>query len=127
MINFDSLEPGVEVGRSEVRVDAELADAWFELFPEGKDADLLPAGLTMALVMRAYMSTLRPHPPGNIHARQRLRLGSPLRRGDVMATTVACRSKQIRRGRRWVTFAVESRSDGDVMVCEGEMTVVWAA
>jgi hypothetical protein len=70
---------------------------------------------------------LHPHPPGNIHARQRLRLGSPLRRGDVMTTSVTCRSKEIRKERRWVTFGVESRSDGDVLLCEGEMTVVWAA
>ncbi len=127
MIAFDSLQPGSEIGRSEIRVDAELADAWFEIFPDGRDADLLPAGMTMALVMRAYMAVVSPHPPGNIHARQRLRLGSPLRRGDVVQTIVICRSKQMRRDRRWVTFAVESRSDGDILVCEGEMTVVWAA
>ena len=127
MITFAMIEPGVEVGRSEIRVDDRLAELWFELFPDGKDADLLPAGLTMALVMRAYMSMLHPHPPGNIHAGQRLRLGSPLRRGDLITTRLTCRSKQIRNERRWVRFAIDSRSDGDVLVCEGEMTVVWAA
>ena len=127
MISFDSIEPGIEVGRSEIRIDSALADSWFELFPDGSDSELLPPGLVMALAMRAYMAALRPHPPGNIHARQRLRLGSPLRRGDIMTTTVVCRSKEVRGNRKWVSFGIDCRSDDDVLVCDGEIIVVWAA
>lgn len=77
--------------------------------------------------MRAYMRTLTPRPPGNMHARQQLRLHGAIGAGDEVVTAFECTGKELRRDRRYVDLAVRGHTLSDRLVFDGRMSMIWAA
>jgi len=128
LLTFDRFVPGrVMVGSPEGIDDAVLAH-WRRLYPWDQWApDELPVGMATVLMMRAYMRTLSPRPPGNVHQRQRLRLLGPLRADEALVTEFECTGKLIKRERRYLELAVRGRTERARPVFEGVMSMIWAA
>jgi hypothetical protein len=126
MITYDGFAPPQVMGVRELVLDDALLRAWHGLFhTEGAD-EVMPHGMVAAITMRAYTDILQPRPPGNVHAAQRFDLLRLPRRGERLTTTVSCLGKEIRKGRRWVTFGIEtSGTDGPAF--RGRTTMIWAA
>ncbi|WP_147426032.1 hotdog family protein [Teichococcus wenyumeiae] len=123
---YDDFVPGQSLGSATCAVDAEAVAQWCRLFPDDDLSDLMPHGMIAVVSMRAYGEVIPRRPPGNIHAAQHFDLLRLPRIGEKLVTTVSCVSKEIRRDRRRVTLATETRgSTGPAF--QGRMTVLWAA
>lgn len=123
---FADFVPGTEIGIHDALYDEALAAGWRKIFPTSQPDGAEGAGIAVALMMRSYLA-VTPRPPGNIHARQRLRLESLPRLGEMVHTVVSCADKEIRRGRRYVEFAVRGVGVRGRLLFEGQLTLVWAA
>jgi hypothetical protein len=78
-------------------------------------------------MMRAYLDVVVPRPPGNVHAKQKLRMrGVPLQ-GESMRVTVVCAGKEMRRERRYVELQVSGAGEGGRKLFDGLITLIWAA
>jgi len=126
MITFDSLCPPQLMGARTLVLDAATLGAWRALFPDDETGDAMPHGMVAAITMRAYAEILQPRPPGNVHAAQRFDLLRLPRAGERLTTTVTCLAKEMRKGRAWVTFGVETEGAGGPAF-RGRMTMIWAA
>jgi len=128
LLTFERFEPGRVIRSTPERVDAPLLAHWRTLYPHDRWAPgTLPLGLATVLMMRAYMRTLTPRPPGNMHARQQLRLHGAIGAGEDVITEFECTGKEIRRERRCVDLAVRGRATDDRLVFDGRMSMIWAA
>ena len=145
VLRFDDFIPGERKRSSAEIVEPMMIDAWHRLYRhEPAPRDEVPPGMATALMMRAYMRTLTPRPPGNVHARQRLRLLGPIRPGESVFTEFECVDKVLRRDRRHLELAVTGFAGiagaatadrtGDTAdnhphrrVFEGRMMMIWAA
>jgi hypothetical protein len=127
MFLFDTFAPGTIIGTRALTLDAALVDRWITLFPEDRNGDRMPAGMTAAVMSRAYSDVLRPRPPGNVHGAQRFEIAHLPRVGDTLVTTISCDSKEMKGERRWVRFASETRRDDGTPMFTGLMTTLWAA
>ncbi len=126
--DFASFHPGERVGSGRMRFDAAALDAWCAVFPDDRAfAPAMPPGMTAMIGMRAYMALLRDRPPGNIHARQRVEMLGGARLGDELTTTLTCVGKEMRRGRRWLEFATDTRNQDGAVVFRGRKLVIWGA
>lgn len=127
MFLFDTFKPGSLIGTRRLTLDAALLAQWVTLFPEDSDGDRMPAGMTAAVMIRAYSDVLLPRPPGNVHGAQRFEIARLPRVGDTLVTTIGCDSKELKGERRWVRFASETRRDDGTPMFTGLMTTLWAA
>jgi len=128
VLTFDSFQPGASMGRATEVIDAEVLDAWRQLYPwDAAAADALPSGIATVLLMRAYMRILTPRPPGNIHARQRLELLAPIASGEEVTTEIECVGKELKRERRYVELACRASGKAGRPLFDGRMTIIWAA
>ncbi len=128
LLTFERFEPGRVIRSTPERVDAALLAHWRKLYPHDSwQAGELPLGLATVLLMRAYMRTLTPRPPGNVHARQQLRLHGGIGADEEVTTEFECTGKEIRRERRYVELAVRGRAAHDRLVFDGRMSMIWAA
>lgn len=123
---YDDFTPGQEMGTAAYRLDAEAVRRWRRLFPDDETGELMPHGMIAVVSMRAYGEAIPLRPPGNIHAAQHFELLRLPRIGEELVTSVGCLSKEIRRDRRRVTLATETRGSGGPAF-RGRMTVLWAA
>jgi hypothetical protein len=130
-ILFDDFEPGTLMGEHALVYDAQQAQRWQAIFgatPE-HGANGAPEAASMAVVnmMRAYLQVVAPRPPGNVHARQQLRMHALPRPGETMTVRVLCAHKELRRERRYVDLdVVGSGTDGRALF-DGRISLIWAA
>lgn len=126
MWTFDRFEPGQSFGSVSVPLDAERVAGWSAIYgpPQGDDA---PDGMLVAGMMEAYIRAIQPRPKGNVHAAQKLAMtGATVRLGDTVRYHVAIGTKEHKRGRNWVSFAIRAEAGGrDLM--HGEILSIWAA
>lgn len=128
LLTFERFVPGAEIGRFTERIGAEVLARWRALYPwDAPAGDRLPNGLATVLLMRGYMNTLSPRPPGNVHARQTLALHSAPRVGEAVTTTYRCAGKEMRRERRYVEVDAQARGEDGRLLFDGRMTLIWAA
>jgi hypothetical protein len=128
VLNFDGFVVGKSYGSMTETPDAALVGRWRRLYPQDDfPSDCAPPGMATVLMMRAYMHLLSPRPPGNIHARQQMTLGVPIRLGDSVSTEVACVAKEIRRDRRYVTVRAHGTNPQGATCFVGVLTLIWAA
>ena len=126
---YDDFRPGETHGSVELKLnDARLA-LWKEVYGDDSGIDQtgrVPRGLLVAGMMETYLRVVAPRPPGNIHASQKLTLGSgSLKVGDTVTATVTCLDKIRRKDRGWVTIGVVMNSNGQELL-RGEIRTVWA-
>jgi hypothetical protein len=124
---FETFTPGVVIGTRSLTLDSAFVERWLSLFPEDRDGDRMPVGMTAAVMIRAYSDVLQPRPPGNVHGAQRFEIARLPRIGDTLVTTIACDSKELKGERRWVRIASETRRDDGTTMFTGLMTTLWAA
>ncbi|HWS74727.1 MAG TPA: hypothetical protein VN324_06250 [Quisquiliibacterium sp.] len=128
LLTFERFTPGVSLGEYTEAVDERMLEHWATLYPwDLPSGDSLPAGLATVLLMRAYMQTLAPRPPGNMHARQHLEMAAAPRRGESVTTAFTCAGKELRRERRYVEVDTRSTGEGGRLLFTGRMTLIWAA
>ncbi|MFH5926340.1 hypothetical protein [Roseomonas xinghualingensis] len=118
--------PGRLLGSAPYRLDPSVIAQWRRLFPADDLGELMPHGMVAVVSMRAYGEVVPHRPPGNIHASQHFALFRLPRIGGDLVTTVSCTAKEIRRERRRVTLAMETRGE-EGFLFSGRMTVLWAA
>jgi acyl dehydratase len=123
---FDDFVPQAVLGRHEEEIGPAVLRPWQALFPGMPIQAPLPPGVSVALVVRAYMAILRERPAGNIHTRQRMQFHRGLVPGERVVTELTCIGKELRRERRWVHFRTETTGISGGMVCVGEMSMLWA-
>jgi hypothetical protein len=123
---FDDFAEGTEFTDIALPLDDRLVGLWEQIYGPPKEAGVIPSGLLVATMMKAYLSVFQPRPPGNIHAGQKLAFrGRKVMVGSCLTATVACRRKQLRKERRWVDFAVTLHDGGDTVLV-GEISSIWA-
>lgn len=128
LMTFERFVPGAALGACTERVEARALARWAELYPwDAPLEDEAPAGLATVMLLRAYMRVVSPRPPGNVHARQRLELISPLRCGEAITTAFSCAGRELRRERRYVEIDARGTGEDGRDVFTGRMTLIWAA
>lgn len=126
MWTFDRLTPGAGFGPVTVPLDADRV-AGFEGVYGPITGDLAPDGLIVAGMMEAYIRAIQPRPKGNVHAAQKLAFtGAQARLGDTVSYTVTVLSKEQKKGRNWIVFAIEADANGKTLM-RGDVTAIWAA
>ena len=124
--SFDTLEPGALFGPVAVPLDAERVAGWEGVYGPITGGQA-PDGLIVAGMMEAYIRAIQPRPKGNVHAAQKLAFtGAKARTGDHVSYTVTVASKERKKGRNWIVFAVDAQV-GDTSLLRGEITAIWAA
>lgn len=128
LLTYDGFEPGRDFGEARLTLDEGLMRRWLKLFPDDA-AGLpdLPEGFASVIVMRAYIELIGPRPPGNVHASQSFSLRQLPQPGQTVITRMTSAGREIRRERRWVTIASETRDEADNILFTGEMRLIWAA
>lgn len=126
MWTFDRLSPGAGFGPVAVPLDDERVQGWEGVYGP-ITGDLAPDGLIVAGMMEAYIRAIQPRPKGNVHAAQSLDFtGAQARLGDAVSYTVTVVSKEQKKSRNWIVFAIEASTDGKPLM-RGELTAIWAA
>jgi len=126
MFLFETFEPGRMIGSRTLTLTAELLQQWLNLFPEDRDSERMPSGMTAAVYSRAYSDILQPRPPGNVHGQQRFTIAKLPVVGDTLVTDLRCEGKELKGERRWVRFASETRRTDGTLLFTGLMTTLWA-
>ena len=127
-IVWDDFEPGASLGEITQSFEPSLSKAWRDIFgtaDAGGPAE--GAGIAVAMMMRGYLGVVTPRPPGNVHARQRFTLHAQPRQGEAIRTVVTCRSKELKRERRYVELDVAGTGEGGRPIYAGTLTLIWAA
>jgi hypothetical protein len=126
MMTFDKLEPGAVLGEHAFALTDDAAAEWTALFPD--DAECLPTmppAMIAMVIMQAFVTLLHDRPQGNIHAGQRFWISRLPALNDQIVTTLTCAGKELRNGRRWVTFASDTNDAAGRLLFRGEMTTIW--
>jgi len=125
---FADFSAGQVLGTSTDAVTAQQLAEWAELYPWDQPAPgMVPTGLATILLMRSYHKAIPHRPPGNIHSRQQMEVHSPIRVGEQVASTVTCRSAELKRERRKLELDVTGKGQGERIVFSGLITLYWAA
>ncbi len=126
MFLFETFEPGKMIGSRTLTLSAELLQRWLTLFPDDRDGERMPPGMTAAVYSRAYSDILQPRPPGNVHGQQLFTIAKLPVVGDTLVTELRCEGKELKGERRWVRFASETRRQDGTLMFSGLMTTLWA-
>ncbi len=122
---YDDFSPGQPLGNCAITLDDAHLDNWTAIYGERPGSENVPAGMLVAAMMEAYLNSIQPRPPGNIHASQNIVVGRAEKAGDKLEAQVSCLSKERRKERGWVTFGVVLSVEGrDVL--NGEIRTIWA-
>jgi len=130
-ILFEDFQPGALMGECVEVYDLAQTWRWQAIFGSDPEngANGPVEGVCMAVVnmMRAYLNVVVPRPPGNVHAKQQLRMhGIPVQ-GESMRAIVVCIRKEMRRERRYVELQVSGTGNGGRKLFDGLVTLIWAA
>lgn len=126
-ILFDDFRPGAVMGESVQTLSPALAERWRRIFGDDAGDGAEAAGLLVVSMMRAYLAVVAPRPPGNVHARQRLRLQELPRSGEAVRHVVRCLGKELRRERRYVDLELVGTGAEGRTLYTGTMSLIWAA
>lgn len=131
-ILFDDFIPGHTLGESIEVFDDQQLRRWgtiFETSDTGANQGSSSAAASMAVVnmMRAYLHVVTPRPPGNMHARQVMKLGALPQHGETIRVVVRCADKFIKRERKHVELTVTGLGTGERQLFEGRLSLIWAA
>jgi hypothetical protein len=126
MFLFDTFEPGKLIGTRTLTLDRNLVERWLTLYPEDRDGERMPPGMTATVYSRAYSDILLPRPPGNVHGAQQFKIARLPSIGDTLVTSLSCESKELKGDRHWVRFVSETRRDDRTLLFSGLMTTLWA-
>ena len=128
MRTFDDFRPGETLGERNFALTEEAVAMWAELFPRHrKGLPAMPPAMVAMIVMRAFVDVLADRPRGNVHAAQKFWIARLPRLGDRLTTRLACTGKELKSGRRWVTFGSETIDAAGSLMFRGQMTTIWAA
>lgn len=126
MLTFDALTEGATFGPIDLGIpEGEFEGLYGKLNPAASSSAGLPSGLLMALAMRGYLEALSERPRGNVHAGQKVTWLSSVGRGLPLAVRVRCAAKELRKGRRWVTFDAVLEAGGTPHLLISN-TMIWA-
>lgn len=130
-ILFEDFQPGALMGERVEVYDAQQAQRWQAIFgsqpDDGADGSAERASMAVVNMMRAYLHVVTPRPPGNVHARQQLRLCNLPQCGEAIRVTVHCAHKEMRRERRYVDLQVRGTGAGGRDLFDGVISLIWAA
>lgn len=130
-ILFDDFQPGVLMGEQVEVYDAQQARRWQAIFGDQPEdgANGAAEGASMAAVnmMRAFLHVVTPRPPGNVHAKQQLRMHAVAQQGEAIRVSVVCAGKEMRRERRYVELKVRGTGRDERALFDGLITLIWAA
>ena len=130
-ILFADLMPNMVIGRHTDLFDQNMSDKWKSIFKDSADGDISDgaqsASIGVALAMRALLTVVAPRPPGNVHARQKIRLHTLPALNQSIHSEVTCLHKEIKRERRYVDFEVIGKSEEGHLIFEAQMSLIWAA
>jgi len=130
-ILFEDFTPGAMMGESVFAYTEEQAHRWQAIFGAvgGKAANRASEGASMAVIamMRSYLDVVCPRPPGNVHAKQYLKMHDVPRMGEGIHVAVQCVRKELRRDRRYVELRVTGTAQTERALFEGLLTLIWAA
>jgi len=130
-ILFDDFQPGALMGQVEEVYDAKQAQRWQAIFgstsQEGANGPAEGASMAVINMMRAYLKVVAPRPPGNLHAKQKLRMHGIPQQGERIQVEVHCVGKEIRRERRYVELQVQGTGTGGRVLFDGLINLIWAA
>ena len=128
---FEDFQPGAVMGERVEVYDAQQAQRWQAIFGSQPEdgANGASEGASMAVInmMRAYLNLVTPRPPGNVHARQQLRLRNVPECAESIRVTVQCSHKEMRRERRYVDLQVSGTGTGGRTLFDGVISLIWAA
>lgn len=138
---FEDLEAGQEWGESVWHATGEACDEWRRAtgddHPLYHDTDaarsssykgaIVPPGLAFVYLSECIQDLLRDKPPGGVHAKQKLVFHEPIRRGDVLTTSLRVQDKYVKRGRKHVGFQTNTVNQHGKTVLTGVRTSIWAA
>ena len=130
-IVFEDFVPGTLMGERVEVYDAQQAQRWQAIFGDQPEdgAGGAAEGASMAVVnmMRAYLQVVTPRPPGNVHAKQQLRMHAIPQQGEAIRVAVHCAGKEMRRERRYVELQVRGTGQQGQPLFDGLITLIWAA
>ncbi len=128
-ILFEDFQPGAVLGEQVQIYDAQQAQRWRAIFGASADAHSAAEGASMAVVnmMRAYLQLVTPRPPGNMHARQQLRMQAIPEPDEAIRVVLSCVGKEMRRERRYVELQARGTGTGERALFNGRITLIWAA
>lgn len=130
-ILFEDFQVGTLMGEQVEVYDAQQAQRWQAIFGDqpSDGANGFAEGASMAVVnmMRAFLHVVTPRPPGNVHAKQQLRMRAMPQQGESIRVKVHCAGKEMRRERRYVELKVQGTGTGDRALFDGLITLIWAA
>src|SRR3546814_13419151 len=72
------------------------------------------------------MQIISARPPGNVHGEQSFEIERLPAIGATVVTDLACVAKEIKRERRWLTFATRTRDEDGSPLFTGVMKIAWA-
>lgn len=130
-IVFDDFVPGAVMGECVEVYDAQQAQRWQAIFgdqlEEGANGSAEAASMAVINMMRAYLQVVTPRPPGNVHAKQQLRMQALPEHGESVRVVVQCAHKEIRRERRYVDLHVQGTGRAQRPLFHGVIHLIWAA
>ncbi|AMG90651.1 hypothetical protein [Bordetella bronchiseptica] len=128
LYTYETFTPGTVLGEWAEPLDARLVATWERLFgAEARDQPARQVGLTVALMIRAYLNVVTPRPPGNIHAQQILSIDGLPGVGETVRSRIRCLGKEIRRERRYLQLEVSGVGERERNLYTGRMNLIWAA
>lgn len=128
MLTYDKLAVGATLLRHDGAVDRDALADWLKLYPaDAAYGETVPPGLLLAGLMKVCLTALHDMPDGGIHAGQSLSLCRLPRLGETLTTTIACTAKELKRGRRYATIAMDMRDGDGAQVANGVNRSIWAA
>ena len=127
VLTFDKFPVGNSLGTHSFTIDASTLRLWRKLYcDEGRPGPVVSPGMVTMIVMRAYITVLRPVPEGNIHAGLSLEMRKLPEIGNTLTTEITVSNKEVRKGRLWVYMDIMTRDDHDRVICIGKTKSIWA-
>jgi acyl dehydratase len=131
VLTFDKFPVGNSLGTHSFTIDVSTLRLWRKLyFDEGRPgpvvSPMVSPGVVTMIVMRAYITVLRPAPDGNIHAGLSLEMHKLPEIGHTLTTEITVSNKEVRKGRLWVYMDIMTRDEHDRVICTGKTKSIWA-
>lgn len=126
-LTFDDFTPGQKLGETENTIEPDLLKEWLDLFGQNdSQKNVAQASALTISMMRAYLETVSPRPPGNIHTRQKLKLINLPFPGETIKSQIWCHDKEFRKNRNYLYLNMEGKGENSRQIYTGQMTLIWA-
>ena len=124
--SFDNFAVAQVLGEISVDLDEGRIDLWERIFGDVDRGLPLPRGLVVSALVEGFIRSGQPRPKGNVHASQTLSFtDAVVRAGDTISVSATVVDKELRKGRKWVTFRLTANVAG-AQLCSGDFQVIWA-